>query len=151
MYGHLPTPSPPLPQPAWHPARTCPPPVHTTHCRRCGETSGAAAPSCAQAEGLQGKYLLPSPSAKGAILSAQTLQSSGQEAKVNSEKVFKRPNTHTHWVGVGGSSQGGGDEVEEGLLPPLTASERPCLPRDAGPRAPARARLPRAAAPRTDR
>lgn len=74
--------------------------------QRCGETSGAAAPSCARAEGLQGKYLLLSPSAKGAILSAQTLQSSGQEAKVNSEKVFKRPNTHTLGWGGWGACRG---------------------------------------------
>lgn len=75
-----------------------------------GRALGGLAPSSAQAEGLQGNYLLLSPSAKPAILSAQTLQSSGQEAKVNFEKVFKRPK-HKH---QGGCLQGVGMKMGKG-------------------------------------
>lgn len=96
--AHTPTSQPP-------PARIHPPSVHTACCWR-----GAAAPSSAWAEGLQGNYLLLPPFAKPIILSAQTLQSSGQEAKVNFEKVFKRPK-HKH---RGGCLERGGEEVGEG-------------------------------------
>lgn len=96
--AHRPTSQPPA-------ARIHPPSVHTACCLR-----GAAALSSAWAEGLQGNYLLLPPFAKPIILSAQTLQSSGQEAKVNFEKVFKRPK-HKH---RGGCLERGGEEVGEG-------------------------------------
>lgn len=102
MYTYLPQPARPSPDsPSSCPHRPL---------LEAGRALGGLAPSSAQAEGLQGNYLLLSPLAKPAILSAQTLQSSGQEAKVNFEKVFKRPKPKHQ----GGCLQGGGDENGEG-------------------------------------